>query len=349
MLKELQNLKAGESKLLFRILEKLSENLNQDTLRKCISEDLLALLRSDYLASFIWSPERRVFEHAVHLNMSQENLARYDQYYQYKDPITSSLQKRRRATLVCEIMPQRELEKTEFFNDFLMKDGLHHGINVYAYDGDFNIGDLRVWRAKNRPYYGKHEAALLDIILPHFRNALRNARIIDAVQGMASFWNGLLENTPIALFLFDEKGQLLYRNNRARTIEEELPQAAYSSFYNYICSLTGKGLPETEWGPFCLSVFRSISPYASMLTTAVMAYSSAPKKNDLTLLKSEYQLSPREKEICRLIYKGLTDKEIASALGISFYTVRTHIEHIFIKLDVTTRTEIIYRLFEDSD
>ena len=86
-----------------------------------------------------------------------------------------------------------------------------------------------------------------------------------------------------------------------------------------------------------------------MLTTAVMAYSSAPKKNDLTLLKSEYQLSPREKEICRLIYKGLTDKEIASALGISFYTVRTHIEHIFIKLDVTTRTEIIYRLFEDSD
>ena len=107
-----------------------------------------------------------------------------------------------------------------------MKDGLHHGINVYAYDGDFNIGDLRVWRAKNRPYYGKHEAALLDIILPHFRNALRNARIIDAVQGMASFWNGLLENTPIALFLFDEKGQLLYRNNRARTIEEELPQAA---------------------------------------------------------------------------------------------------------------------------
>ena len=349
MLTELQNLKAGESKLLFRILEKLSENLNQDTLRKCISEDLLALLRSDYLASFIWSPERRVFENAVHLNMSQENLARYDQYYQYKDPITSSLQKRRRATLVCEIMPQRELEKTEFFNDFLMKDGLHHGINVYAYDGDFNIGDLRVWRAKNRPYYGKHEAALLDIILPHFRNALRNARIIDAVQGMASFWNGLLENTPIALFLFDEKGQLLYRNNRARTIEEELPQAAYSSFYNYICSLTGKGLPETEWGPFCLSVFRSISPYASMLTTAVMAYSSAPKKNDLTLLKSEYQLSPREKEICRLIYKGLTDKEIASALGISFYTVRTHIEHIFIKLDVTTRTEIIYRLFEDSD
>lgn len=348
MSNELRNLKSGESKLLFKVVEKLSESMNQDELRRCIAEDLLALLRSDYFASFIWSPERKVFEHAVHLNMSQKNLEQYDKYYQYRDPITPSLQKRRCATLVCEIMPQKELEKTEFFNDFLMKDGLHHGVNVYAYDGDVNIGDIRIWRSKNRPFFGKHEAALLDIILPYYRNALRNARIVDTVRGISNFWCGLLENTPIALFLFDDAGHLLYRNERARRLEKELSNTTYSSFYNHISSQSGRGLLETEWGPFCVSVLRSIFPYNSRPTTAVMVYSMFDKRKYKSLLKSSYELSPREQEICIFIYKGLTDKEIASALGISFYTVRTHIEHIFIKLDVTTRTEIIYRLLENN-
>ena len=129
------------------------------------------------------------FGHVVFLNMSPDNLARYDRYYQFHDPIEPSLQKRRRATLVCEVMPQKGLEKAEFFHDFFMRDGLYYGINVYSYDGDLNIRDLRIWRAKRRPDFGKRGAALLDAILPHFRNALRNVRAIAAAQGVASFWH----------------------------------------------------------------------------------------------------------------------------------------------------------------
>ncbi len=40
-------------------------------------------------------------------------------------------------------MPQRELMRTGFFNDFLARDGLHRGINAYSYAGQRNIGDLR--------------------------------------------------------------------------------------------------------------------------------------------------------------------------------------------------------------
>jgi len=105
--KALQNLTAGEIKLLFTIFEKLSASLDQDTFRKEIADDLLSLLKSDFLASFIWNQDRHVFEDTVFLNMSPENIARYDSYYQFCDPITSSLQKRRKATLVCEVMPQK--------------------------------------------------------------------------------------------------------------------------------------------------------------------------------------------------------------------------------------------------
>jgi DNA-binding NarL/FixJ family response regulator len=50
-------------------------------------------------------------------------------------------------------------------------------------------------------------------------------------------------------------------------------------------------------------------------------------------------LSAREIEILGMVAKGLTNKEIAGALQISFYTVRNHVNHISAKLQVADRTE----------
>lgn len=50
-------------------------------------------------------------------------------------------------------------------------------------------------------------------------------------------------------------------------------------------------------------------------------------------------LSPRELEILELLSKGLTNKEIGQAFGISKHTVRNHINNITQKLEVTDRTE----------
>ena len=39
--------------------------------------------------------------------------------------------------------------------------------------------------------------------------------------------------------------------------------------------------------------------------------------------------SPREAEIMALIERGLSDKQIALHLGISYRTIRTHLERLF--------------------
>ena len=52
-------------------------------------------------------------------------------------------------------------------------------------------------------------------------------------------------------------------------------------------------------------------------------------------------VSPREHEILRLIAKGLSNPQVASTLGVSRATVRTHLEHIYTKLDVSNRTEAV--------
>ncbi len=343
----LQSLNSAEVNLLLGIFEKLSCTGDPDQLRRSIAQDLLELLRADFLASFIWNRGNRFFDNVIFLNMTPENLRRYQTYFRFRDPITPILQKRRKATLVCEVMAQKALEKTEFFNDFLMVDGLHHGINLYAYDGNLNIGDLRIWRSKHRPDFGPREARLLDTILPHFRNALKNARILAETRNREILWEKVIETSRTAVFLFDENGRLLHRNARARAIEEELPKPSYAAFLESTRSLGNGRLLQTEWGPYSLSHLHFVSPHNGLPHNAVMATRPSAKAVDRDLLVTRHGLSPRETDIALLVCKGFTDREIADLLKIAFSTVRTHMKHLFAKLDVTNRTELIFALMAD--
>ena len=52
-------------------------------------------------------------------------------------------------------------------------------------------------------------------------------------------------------------------------------------------------------------------------------------------------LSDREKEILQLIAKGVSNSEAAKLLNLSKATIRTHLEHIYRKLEVTNRVEAV--------
>ena len=142
---------ASESRVLARIFGLLSEDLSEHDVRDAVGDHLLELLEADYYASFVWQDSTRLREGRVPQHGS-ENIAAYDAYYQYHDPITFKLQARREATLVTQVMPQRDLMRTEFFNDFLARDGLYWGVNAYSYVGDRNIGDVRIWRGAAREF-----------------------------------------------------------------------------------------------------------------------------------------------------------------------------------------------------
>lgn len=55
----------------------------------------------------------------------------------------------------------------------------------------------------------------------------------------------------------------------------------------------------------------------------------------------ERVLTDRELEILELIARGMSNAEAARALGLSPGTVRTHLEHIYAKLEVSNRTEAV--------
>jgi two-component system, NarL family, response regulator LiaR len=60
-------------------------------------------------------------------------------------------------------------------------------------------------------------------------------------------------------------------------------------------------------------------------------------------IKSEAELSEREKEVLKMAAKGMSNKDIGENLNISFRTVQGHLNNIFNKLGVGSRTEAIFK------
>ncbi len=63
---------------------------------------------------------------------------------------------------------------------------------------------------------------------------------------------------------------------------------------------------------------------------------------------SQTNLSPREQEIVRLVAKGHPNKIIAAVLEISPWTVSTHLRRVFAKLGVSSRAEMVARVFDEN-
>jgi DNA-binding NarL/FixJ family response regulator len=91
-------------------------------------------------------------------------------------------------------------------------------------------------------------------------------------------------------------------------------------------------------------VTRSLLP---RLVTELRRYADAhrpppekPGADKLTLL------TPREKEIVRLIVAGASNKQVASALDISERTVKGHLSNVFQKLGVSDRLKLVLYVTE---
>lgn len=89
--------------------------------------------------------------------------------------------------------------------------------------------------------------------------------------------------------------------------------------------------------------------YAALMATAqglVVVENSVVrllKQNTLRAADVAETLTNREREVLSLLAEGRSNKQIAATLGISENTAKFHVNAIFAKLDVETRTEAVVR------
>jgi DNA-binding NarL/FixJ family response regulator len=86
-----------------------------------------------------------------------------------------------------------------------------------------------------------------------------------------------------------------------------------------------------------------LSPSVTRRVIDRMAQQPAPELSDQANLD---ELTPREREVLKLIARGLSNREIAAALVVGESTVKTHVKRILMKLALRDRVQAVIFAYE---
>jgi LuxR family maltose regulon positive regulatory protein len=158
-----------------------------------------------------------------------------------------------------------------------------------------------------------------------------------------------VHNLQLALRVGTHLATVKFRSKRA--------SEALTSFGGIVAALAKAGIYQTildegaEIGPL-LAAYQDkaehtrssheLTSYVSNLTAAWRSrYQSDPQQTPTSAIADP--LSAREADILKFIAEGRSNKEIARNLAIAPETVKSHIKHIFTKLNVEKRAQAVSR------
>jgi DNA-binding CsgD family transcriptional regulator len=261
-------------------------------------------------------------------------------------------------------------EMVPWYHDVMVPSGVRNGAGLAL-----SLPPGEAWlcvahsRPADDPFGVEGGLELLGLLLPAFR-----AGVEEVVRGSAG--NGeivdSLDRLGHAVVAFDLEGRELVRSrcldqlvagdpDGARVLARARRMAASAARLRRRPATTP---PATPGGaPHC-EVITPLGPYelrcafvppgtlARDEVVMVAVHPPPPGLPPLRELRHRYGLTGREAEITFLLAVGAANKQIASDLGISPHTVRTHAERIFRKLGVRSRKALGLKLltgFREND
>ncbi|WP_299199664.1 LuxR C-terminal-related transcriptional regulator [uncultured Amphritea sp.] len=93
-----------------------------------------------------------------------------------------------------------------------------------------------------------------------------------------------------------------------------------------------------------LQLLRKLQPFLEYSLNAVYLPHRNAERSSIT---DKYALTERELDVLELLLSGSSNKEIAVDLGLGLATVKTHLHHIFQKVSVQSRSELIASVLLD--
>lgn len=162
----------------------------------------------------------------------------------------------------------------------------------------------------------------------HVRNA-RAARLAQEAVDVAGMGTVVL----------DSLGRMAWRSPQASTWLEQAhgqDSAAQERSARWLATAQREGMASVELGQHGRLLARHLGQGG--LGESMLLLSLAPQDQGAAQRLRDIALTPRETEVLSWLAKGKTNRDIADILGMSHRTVNKHLEHVFEKLGVETRS-----------
>lgn len=231
-------------------------------------------------------------------------------------------------------------------------------------------GGLCLVRGKDVEDFSEREVAFLRRVAPHLGAGLRAATLRSEAPEPELSAVASLSGAATGVLILDRRGRVKQRTAAAERLLRELntqengvgngnglPTAVCSAVGALRRTLGSEGAP-SERIP-CLHARGRSGRWLTLQASLAEPVSGSPAETVVVIAPANpeelvrirtiaYGLSVREKEVVGYVLQGCSTRQISRSLFISESTVQGHLAHVFEKVGVKSRRELVKRLFLDT-
>lgn len=264
------------------------------------------------------------------------------------------------------LIRESELEKTEFFNDFLRPQGHFYSFGASIAYEESVISGITALRSKSADGFAAAEVDLLQQLMPHLQSALRLHHRIAGLALELKHTSAALDRLPQGLLIIDSVGRIVFMNRLAESILRTgdglmlaanglharrhqdtvrlrmlITRAAATTAGNDLHPGGALSLPRSgKLGPLKLQVapLSSGSRAAAILLITAPEYQAVPESE---MLQDLLDLTPAEARLAAALVAGKTIKQFAEEVEVTLNTARTQLKSVFSKTGVSRQADLV--------
>jgi DNA-binding NarL/FixJ family response regulator len=270
-----------------------------------------------------------------------------------------------------------EVIRSARYRELLRPQGYEDELRAVLRTGESTWGLVGLMREKGRDTFHEDDVTLVSKASPIIANALRKHICAQSPWGVAAAAPGLI--------VFDQRSRVLSANEdalhwmrqlvghesgmptsseipTARQVDELFSRVELERQISPIWALLSRARAVAEgvdnraarlrlrdqrgrWLVLHASALRSHED--SSPASVAVVIEPATSSEIAPIIIEAYSLTPRERDVVGALARGDTTSEIAARLFLSPHTVRDHIKTVFEKVGVSSRAELVARLFAE--
>ena len=177
-------------------------------------------------------PDRRIDFHEVRSRGVEKRYFRlYRRYYRTLDPFARrDLETAPTVMTTEDVVSYRNFVRTEYYNDFLKPQSIHHQMVIHLRAGRRLLGAVALFRPRTRREFTARERIKAEMIAPYLLGGLEKAAHRESSRLQERLLHVLSEDLPYkGVLILDPSMQLVYSNGAALDILAFLRRGGASS------------------------------------------------------------------------------------------------------------------------